>query len=33
VLRRGRLGRWLEGLAGSALVLLGIGLALEPRRT
>lgn len=33
VLRRGNLRRWLEGIAGAALVLLGIGLALEPRRS
>jgi threonine/homoserine/homoserine lactone efflux protein len=32
VLRRGSLRRWLEGIAGAILVLLGIGLAFEPRR-
>ncbi|HEX6655227.1 MAG TPA: LysE family translocator [Candidatus Limnocylindria bacterium] len=33
VLRNSTLRRWLEGVGGAALVLLGIGLALEPRRS
>jgi threonine/homoserine/homoserine lactone efflux protein len=33
LLRRGAAGRWLEGLSGAILMVLGIGLALEPRRS